>query len=178
MTGTNPLQVQFGAGLAIAMVCAVFILQMILIPRYDARGLHDAARGFAWINSSDMILFAALVAGALLNTRRPDVHKPLILSATISLMAVPIGRGLLFFAHVAGVLGPEIGAPPPITAAFLPHALSWIFVLIAMLHDRRTLGRVRPAYGVALMAMVTQIATLPWIGKSSTWANAADWLFL
>lgn len=168
---------RFAVALAIAMPCAVFVLQTIYLPRFDARGFHMAARGFAWINVSDMLVFVGLVAAALFKVRRRDMHKALMLAATVSLMAVPIGRGLLALAHLFQLLPPGKNAPPPLSAAYLPHFLSWLLLVPAMLHDRAALGRVRTAYPIALGVMILQMITLAWIGRSAAWDRTATWLF-
>lgn len=166
-----------GAVLASAMVAIVLRMQAVLASRYEARGFHAAAAAFAWINVSDMILFAGLVIAAVANARRPEVHKRLMLAATFSLMAIPIGRILLTAGHMAGLIRPGAGGPPPIEAAYVPHALAMLLVVGAIWHDRQRSQSLHHAYTASLAAAMVQIGTLAWIGRSEGWARIADAAF-
>ncbi|MDX3901358.1 MAG: hypothetical protein QHC40_12745 [Sphingobium sp.] len=167
-----------GAIPALLMIDIVFEMQVMLVPRFDAEGFHEAARGFAWINVSDMILFGGLIVAALLNVRRRDVHKRLMLAATLSLMAVPIGRMILTLGQVSRFIPQDASGPPPLEAAYLPHALSWLLVVVAMWRDHRQSRPLHPAYITSLAAMMFQMATLAWIGRSAIWARVVDSTFL
>lgn len=97
------------------------------------------------------ILFAAAI---LLRVRDSDAHKRLILLATIAIIPAAIARFPLAFA----------GAPP----AFF--AMADLYILAGIIHDRRTIGRIHPAYiwaGGALVIFqplqLVIMATGPWL---------------
>lgn len=142
-----------------------------------AAGHGAAARSFAIVPVTAMILFGGLVFVAIANVARPEIHKRLMLLATISIIQAPIDR--IFFALNAGFApGLRPGSvPPPPPEATLPSGLITLgLVLIPILHDWRSRGRVHPAYligGAILAALV--FLRIPF-GTSETWDTMA--LFL
>lgn len=156
--------------LAVAMVCAAFGVVATRAAQQQAAGFVFEARSFAWISVSDLLVFAGMVAGAIASVGRPETHKRLMLAATVSLLGPPIGRWVLLavrtFAHLPSA---PTGAPPSLTAAYVPHVLSFTLIIVAMSRDRRTIGRVHPTYVGSLAAMVLQLVTLTTIAHSPAW---------
>lgn len=93
---------------------------------------------FLIVPSGQIVMFAIFVGAALWRRRRPDLHRPLMLLANVSVITPAIARL------------PFVGPRP-----LLALGLSALFVIVAMLHDRRARGRVHPVYlwgGLALVA--------------------------
>lgn len=87
----------------------------------------DQAAGFVIYPAGDMVLFGSLFAAAVLNRKRPEIHKRCILLATVALMFAPVAR----WVGPAGAL--------PLLAVWLSPAL------IATAADWHRMRRVHPA---------------------------------
>jgi len=111
-----------------------------------------------WVN---ILTFGGLVCAAILNRHRSDWHKRLMLCATICVMAPAWGRLIV-------LSGNQMTAPANVAALL-------VFVLIGVLFDWRTRGRVHPAYAWgagALVAMAAGIEGLSRIPAFAAFANA------
>lgn len=163
-----------GIGLAVSMVSAAFMVVASRAASHQAAGFVVEGRSFAWIAVSDLLIFAGILAAAVANVGKPETHKRLMLMATISLLGPPIGRWVLLGVKTfTAVQAATPGAPPPVTAGYLPHALSFTLVAIAMARDRRTIGRIHPAYVASFAVMVLQLLTLTTIASSPSWQRIA-----
>jgi hypothetical protein len=113
----------------------------------------------------DLASFALLVIAAFVYRRKPEIHKRLMLLATIgSLMAAPL-------AHVLGRL-PAFHEMPAII--LVPLACLY---LSGAVYDRVTLGRFHAVTlwgGLALLVWGQLRAAV--IGPSATWHHFAAWL--
>lgn len=159
-----------GIALGATMVCAAFVVVAMRIGVHQEAGFDVQGRRFAWIGISDLLIFASLLACAIARAGRPETHKRLMLMATIALLGPPIGRWvLLALGAITNLPGAGPGAPPPVTAGYLPHLLSFTLVAVAMARDVRTIGRVHPAYLASFAAMAVQLVTLTPIANSRTW---------
>lgn len=142
------------------------------IKRMELLGHGEAARAFSIVSISGIVLFAALFIIALLNVRRPDVHGRLMLVNTAGLLQAAVGRWFVLF------LAPDraTAGPPPVFVTVMPGLVVNLIVVAAMIHDRRTRGRVHPAYwaaGGALLAV--QLLRVP-LSTTTAWMRATDWL--
>ncbi len=138
-----------GVALATAMAFSVFAVDVMRLNQTppepaSAPMLHVLNMGF----------FAACIAAALANVRRPETHKRLMLLATISLMGAPIGRWYVI--ALSPFIGPQMiaalnGPQPPDAMMLLalsgPILLSCLLLVApAMVFDWRTHGRVSLIY--------------------------------
>lgn len=114
---------------------------------------------FMAIPFADMVIFSILVAAGIGFRRRPDVHRRLMLTSTISILTPAIARlpGIL-------ALGP-LGF----------FALTDLFVVVCLVYDRLTRGRVHPAFwwGGGLL-LASQAARLV-ISGTAAWLAFATW---
>ena len=91
---------------------------------------RDRAAGFLLITFGDMLLFGSLFGAALAYRRKPEIHKRLILAATVALLFAAVARMQWLATPVAATL--------------------WLSpLLVGMLYDWRTRGRVHVAYLVS-----------------------------
>lgn len=104
--------------------------------------------------------FAVLVTAALAWRRRSDVHKRLMLMATISILTPAIAR----------LLGPA-GFGPPVF-----FAVNDLFVVACVIYDRRVRGRVHPAtaWGGAFFVLSQPLRIA--IGHTAVWLAFARWI--
>lgn len=158
------------AGISLFSVLAFSILVGVeaVLKRDEALGFGDAARRFAAVTLCAWPLLVTLFTLAIVNIRRPQVHKRLMLLLMIGMMTPAIAR--VFLTLFAG--GAPPGPPPPFVS--LPPALVADLLLIAaMLHDWRTRGKPHSVYvigGAVLLAQ--QVLTVPF-AATQTWMGFA-----
>lgn len=78
----------------------VLVLAVGLVVTFAAPALHvragewttDRAAGFILLPLVDMVLFAGFFGGAIAYRRRPDIHKRLMLAATVALAFAAVAR--------------------------------------------------------------------------------------
>jgi len=147
----------------VVLAAAVFVVGVAVsvetLRRNGGPPSGDPRKFFA-IPIGDIIVFGALVGAAVVQRRRPQTHKRLMLLATISLLTAAVGRGLR-------QLG--MGGAPNL---FIGTDL---FVLVLVLYDLGSRGRIHPAtlWGGA---MVVGLKPLLYYALSGTpaWLALAD----
>ena len=116
---------------------------------------------FLVIPLADMLVFAILVGAGFYFRRRTDVHKRLMMLATISILAAAIAR--LPFAFLQ--------AGPP---AFF--GLTDVFVAACLVYDLVTLKRIHRATALAALLIVASQPLRLVIGGTHAWLSFATWL--
>jgi hypothetical protein len=102
--------------------------------------------------------FAPFLVAGYLYRKRPEIHKRLMIVATVILIAPAIGR--MHF----------LGTPPPLWA----YMLVWpVPVYIAMIHDFRTRRFIHPVYVIGIVALLAMRLVLPF-GGSQVWQTIAS----
>ena len=161
-----------GVSLATAMCFIGTATAITSMKQGEAAGAGEAARAFSIVPLTGIAFFALLFAIALLKVKRADVHKRLILVATISLLQAAVGRVFLIFMAPEALGSP---VPPPVLVTVMPGIVSVMLLVVAMLHDRRNLGRVHPVYWVAGTALIAvQVLRVP-LSTTATWHSIAGW---
>jgi len=116
---------------------------------------------FLVVPLGDMLVFPILVGAGFYYRRRPDIHKRLMMLATVSILAAAIAR-LPFSIMQAG---------PP---AFF--GLTDLFIVACVLYDLITLKRIHRATALAgLLIVVSQPLRLV-VGGTHAWLTFATWL--
>ena len=166
-----------GAVMAVAMVVSGLWVTASSIDIQSALGYPVAARGFAIISFTKLAFFAACIALAIRNIRRPEYHKRLMVLAMLPLVQTAIPRILFaLFAPDSSPQRPGLGEPASMLIG-VPAAVVIMAVWLGIAwHDRRRLGRMHPVYsvgGAALLAM--EILRVP-LSTTSTWQTFAAWL--
>lgn len=116
---------------------------------------------FLTVPLGDMLVFSLLVSAGFYFRRRPDVHKRLMMLATISILAAAVAR-LPFAIMQAG---------PP---AFF--GLTDIFIVACVLYDLITLRRIHRATALAGLLIVVSQPLRLLIGGTHAWLVFATWL--
>ena len=159
----------FGAPLAIAVVVVGYVTTIAQGRRGFALWWDPALKTDALAELvhplGDLLSFSVLVIAALVWRRRSDVHKRLMLLATVgSMMAAPLAHFFSYF--------PALRGGPPVI--LLPLAALYFSSAI---YDRLAHGRIHP---VSLWA---GLSLLVWamfrglvIGPSVSWHQFAGWL--
>jgi hypothetical protein len=116
---------------------------------------------FLVIPLGDMFVFAILIAAGFYYRRRPDVHKRLMLLATIAILGAAIARLPLAI----------MKAGPP---AFF--GLTDVLVLTCVAYDLVTLRRVHRATALAGLLIVASQPLRLMLGGTHAWLSFAAWL--
>jgi hypothetical protein len=154
-----------GISLFSIMMFSILVGEATVLKRSEALGLGDAARRFAAVTLCAWPLMAAIFTLAIVNIRKPDVHKRLMVLLMVGTMTPAIARVFITFFAPPGVAGP----PPPFVS-IPPGLVADLLLVVAMVHDWRTRGRPHPVYvygGLALIAVqvgaVALSATPAWV---------------
>jgi hypothetical protein len=134
-----------------------------------ARGLREGApapREFAATLFSIVLMIALLFGTAIAQIERPEIHKRLMLLATLVILTPALARIIqLVDGDMSRLLRNDLAGLASDTLILIPIAYDW-----------RTRGRVHRVYWIAGAAIVTiQLATLAFRG-TSPWYAAADWI--
>jgi FtsH-binding integral membrane protein len=161
-----------GISLATAMLFVGILASLHSVRLGIALGLEAQNRAFSIVPITIVVFFVCAVAAAVVNVSRPEVHKRLMLVATISLLPPAFAR---LIALAAGVpFSP--GHPPPLAFSLLPSFASDLTLIAAILWDRRRQGRLARTYLVAGACLVAlQIIRVP-LGTTTAWYEVTEWL--
>lgn len=154
------------AGLAVApgVVFSTMAMGVYALRRDVAAGGGEIAFSSLVGTFTTPLIFAALFCTALTWRRRPDIHKRLMLLAT----AVILWPAFFRFRHYF----PSVPSPEIWFAFVLPQ----VPILLAMLHDRLTMGRVHHVYRTFGVAVIAESGVECWFFDSPPWRALAHWL--
>ena len=104
---------------------------------------RDRAAGFVLVTMGDMVLFGSLFVAAVVYRRKPEIHKRLMVGATVALLFAAVGR-------------------MPLDSRPFVAAVVWLSpILIGMLYDWKSRGRPHAAYVIsAVWLFVGALRTL------------------
>src|SRR4029079_4754789 len=139
-----------GVSLATTMTIFGFLVAVNAMKRSAAAGLTDEGIAFAIVPLSGILFFAVVFTLALAALRQREVHKRLMLLASISLLDAAVARWVLTFLAPPGPL-----CPPPVPVTIPPAIVAYLLLVAAIVYDWRTRGRPHPVYvygGIALFA--------------------------
>jgi hypothetical protein len=166
-----------GISLATAMLfTGMAVAIQGLQARLDA-GYGDAARAFTIVPVTAVLLFAGLVTAAIINLRRPEWHKRLMLLATTALLQAALAR-FFFLAATGGGPGlrPGLGPPQPIGGTMIAGFIVDLLIVAAIVHDKRSYGRVHAAYWWGFGMTFSVQLLRPVIGYTEAWYRFTDFL--
>jgi hypothetical protein len=160
-----------GISLATAMVCTVLLAAINSIRVAGAIGMADEARRFAYVSLSAGVLFSAFVAAAIVFVKRAEIHKRLMLLATIPLMQAASAR--LFATAFAPA---DAKGPPPVIVSVPPGLTMDLLIVAAMIYDWRTRGRPHPVYWIGgALILANQTLAVP-LSATPAWMAIARWV--
>ena len=164
-----------GVSLATAMVIVgIAVANDVLVTRLED-GYGDRARAFHIVSMSMMVLFAVFVATGLACVSRPEIHKRLMVLATISIL--PPATARLFFAVSVGIgpgLRPSGGPPRTVESVLMPAMVADMLILAAIVYDVRTRGRPHPVNVVGgAIVLAVQLLRGP-LSTTQWWYALAD----
>lgn len=153
-----------GVGIGVAIV-----LTGIYVGINSHRRVHTAVTAdtladpyvFLVFPMTAVFLFATFATLGVLNRRRPEIHKRLMLLATANMIVPALARITTQAEQAAGI----VGVPGVVGGVLLLN----VFLAALVIHDLVTRGRLHPAtlWGVALILLSEPLRFL--IGFSSPW---------
>jgi len=140
-----------------------------------AQGQAPGAEAFLIVPLYSIATFAAFMIWAIANIRRPEWHKRAMLLATISLLGAPVARPLIVFVYKF---------PPtqqlPVSLGVTASIVGYALVVVGMVWDWRTRGKVHPAWliGGAVLVLMPLLAipladTAGWHSLAKAYAGLA-----
>ena len=167
LVASNRIRIHRRLGIAGAVLATLMVLigtttAIIRAKIIDVPPGSPPALVFLTIPLGDMLIFAILVGAGFYFRRRADVHKRLMLLATISILPAAVARLPFAFIQQFGPL------------AFF--GLSDLFILPLLLYDFNTRGRPHRAtvLGGSLIVLSHPLRLL--IGNTHAWLVFATWL--
>lgn len=150
----------FGACLAVAVV-ALGSTVAVHAARvgHGPPGIPPAS--FLLVPLTDMLVFTLLAGSGLLLRKRRDVHRRLMLLATLGILTAAIGRIPLAWLYQR-----------PATAASITIALVLACVVRDTWHNRR----LHPAFAIGAALIVVSWPLRLMLSHSSAWLRVANWL--
>ena len=148
----------------IAYGCLVLVLGVIVTLAaavvHIAAGEWTTERGgrFLALALGDMVLFAGFFGPAVAYRRRPEIHKRLILLASVALMFAGVGR--LWF------VGEPTNVPVLLAVWYLP-------VILGIAYDVVTTRRVHPVYWMGAAVMGVWLVRIPF-GQADMWQSISQ----
>jgi hypothetical protein len=160
-----------GISLATAMLFVGLTTAIHSLATFIDAGYEERAIAFTIVPMTTIVFFACTVAVAVANVRRPEVHKRLMVLATVVIMMAAMAR------IVRMLLSPAADAgPPPVEVSIVPAIATDLLVVVAMVHDWRSRRRPHPVYliGGGLWLLV-QLGRIPF-SHTPQWRAVAEWL--
>lgn len=147
----------------IVLAAAMFAVGTLTAIRAAARGSAPPGADpleFLVIPLGDMGLFATFVSGAFWLRRNKEAHKRLMLLAYISIVVAAVAR-------LPGVI--QLGP-------YGFFGFTTIFLLIAIIYDAMSRGRVHPVYIWGGSLFVVSVPLRLMLSGTPAWRAFADWL--
>lgn len=153
-----------GIALFTAIACVIPVSELAVLKRDEARGMGEAARHFAAVTLCAWPLLVGLFTLAIVNVRRPAVHKRLMTLLMVALMTPAIAR---VFLTVMAPAGGAMGPPPP-GVSIPPALVADLLLVAAMVRDWRILGRPHAVYAIGgSVLLAQQVLTVPFAGTTA-----------
>lgn len=151
-----------GGALAVLMVVVGTLTAVVRAKVFEVPPGTPSPLVFLTIPLGDMLVFGLLVGAGFYYRRRPDVHKRLMLLATIAILPAAVARLPLDFILQGGPLA-FFGIPD-------------LFILVVLVYDLFTRGRPHRATVLGgLLLVVSHVLRVP-VGNTQTWLSFATWL--
>jgi hypothetical protein len=159
-----------GIALFTAISCAILVGVMGVIKAQEAAGFGESALRFSAVTLCAWPLIVGIFVLAIVNHRHAAIHKRLMNLLLIGMMTPAIAR---VFLTLLAPPGASAGPSPPAFVSIPPSLVADLLIVVAMIRDKRTIGRVHPVYiygGLALLA--EQLLTVPF-SATATWMSIA-----
>jgi hypothetical protein len=164
-----------GVALASGMFFVGLGMAMHSLEESIAEGFEPAARAFAIVPISGIVLFGLLFAVAIAKVRDSEIHKRLMLVNTAGILQAAAGRWFVLFLAPPSAPGVPV-SPPPVFVTVMPGLVVDLLIVAGMIYDWRTRGRVHPVYWTAGgITLAVQVLRVP-LSQTNAWLTMTHWL--
>jgi hypothetical protein len=153
-----------GLGLLPCVVISTMAAGVFVLKRDVALGGGQTAISSLIGTFTSPIIFSILVIAAIAYRRRPEFHKRLMLLSMIAIIWPAFFRFRHYF--------PPFAHPDFVFGFLLPDSM----ILVAMLWEKLTIGRVHVVYFTAGLALIAEGGAEVYLFDSSGWRVLANWL--
>jgi len=142
------------------LIIGLFITLAVIVPSVGRD--HEVGNYAISLLGSleDLVTFGGFFVAGVLYRRRPEIHKRLMVLATVALMGAPVGR------LIGDVGGGFIGKFSFLAGVRLSPAI------LAMIYDRWYRGRVHPVYWIGMGILLLNVSRLLW-ARTGLWQSTA-----
>jgi hypothetical protein len=158
-----------GISLFTVMMCSILVAEATVLKRDEALGFGGAARRFAAVTLCAWPLMAAIFTLAIVNIKKPQVHKRLMVLLMVGIMTPAIARVFITLFAPPGVAGP----PPPFVS-IPPGLVADLLLVVAIVHDWRTRGRPHPVYVYGGLVLLAQQVLAVLVSGTAAWLRMAQ----
>ena len=158
-----------GISLFSVMMCSILVGEATVLKRFEVLGFGDAARRFAAVTLCAWPLMAAIFTLGVVNIRKPETHKRLMVLLMVGIMTPALARIFLTLFAPPGLTGP----PPPFVS-IPPGLVADLLLVVAIVYDWRTRGRPHPVYVYGGLALAAQQVGAVAISGTATWMHIAN----
>src|SRR5689334_7180831 len=155
-------QLGVAGGVLAALMTVVVPLTAVAVTKPGYRPGPPTPLSFLTIPFFSIAVFAILVGAALLYRKRPDIHKRLMLVATLSILSAAVARIPLSFIANGGAL------------AF--YGLTDLLLLPCIAYDAIIHRKLHPAYLCGGLLLLAYQPLSVYVGKTAGWLAFAGWL--
>ena len=148
----------FAVAYAALMIAVVLTALVMRFSNLHAAGEIREAHRSLIISSVDLLLFGGFLSAAIIYRKKPQIHKRLIIMATVVLLGPAAGR-MIFL-------------PSPALALLVMYSP----ILFGMAFDFATRRKVHAVYIIGLILHVVSLARLP-LQDSETWFSFSKWVY-
>jgi hypothetical protein len=161
-----------GPALATAMTLTMFGVVIARLHMTPAFTYGPGSPAFVWEDVAEISFFLSCIGLGIVNTRRPDLHRRLMLLGTLALLNTPIARwnGILF----PGFGDPHV--PQPFFVEQWENLAAGGLIAMAAAIDTRLTGRLSRVWLVGLPVYLLFNFTRMQIGLTPMGLGMADWL--
>jgi hypothetical protein len=154
-----------GIALASAMLFSGVLAQILQVQLQLGGPRPEVVRNVTALGLSAMLMFAVFVGAAILNIRRPDLHRRLMVLASFAIIGAAVVRLMRF---VPDTTQPQRG--------LLGAALVDLMLLIVIAVDRRATGRLHPVWVAGGGFLLANQIVRELLAQTPSWVEFTAWL--
>ena len=169
-------------GISLATLVVVFGVLAAIDQSHRAALAGNLPAGFAFmiVPMTTVVMYGGFTAAAVVNIRRSEWHKRLMLVGTASVMSAPVARPFAFFLGMQGHLPVPAGMPSPprpVDGLSPDSFVALLFIVVPLIHDWRARGRPHPAYWLALAVHLAVRVAMGPLSTTPAWQAVAHFVY-
>jgi hypothetical protein len=153
-----------GGAVFAGLLVAIGIWTVLSVHHADLGVPHTLSPSFMYLQLTDLLAFACLVAAAIMNRNNPSAHKRLVLLATLALTPAAVSRWFLPFGIAAPVGAAVHALGRGVWQTYVGiYAVNDLMIAGMCAYDWATRRRVHPALVAGATALVVAHIAASWL---------------